>query len=67
MTTDLRIGMQVMHNGVAMELLYRKDHYQGMEIWRTKLLFVEPRERDELFEPNDRISFLHSKTMRAGT
>lgn len=60
--TDLRIGMQIFHTGVPMELLYRKDHYQGMEIWRIKLLFVEPKEKDELFEPNDRISFLHSKS-----
>ena len=59
---DIRAGMHIFHNGTPMELLYRKDHYHGMEIWRIKLLFVEPKEKDELFEPDDRISFLHSRT-----
>lgn len=59
--SDLRVGMRIFHIGTPMELLYRKESYQGMEIWRVKLLFVEPVEKDELFEPNDRISFLHSK------
>lgn len=62
--SDLRVGMKIFHNGTPLELLYRKDHYQNMEIWRVKLLFVEPEEKDELFEPNDRVSFLHTTPVR---
>lgn len=62
--SDLRVGMQIFHLGIPMELLYRKDHYQKMEIWRVKMLFAEPTEKDELFEENDRVSFLHTTHVR---
>ena len=62
--TDLKSGMQVMHNQHAVELLYLKDRLWKMEIWRVRLLFVEPTEKDELFEPDDLVSFIHTSQVR---
>lgn len=61
---DLRPGMQIFHHGVPMELLYRKDKLGDMEIWRVKLLFVEPKEIDEFFEEDSLISFVHTNKVR---
>lgn len=63
--SDLRPGMQIFHNGKPVELLYRTDEYRQSELWHVRPLFVydEP-DRDEVFEPNDRISFLHTNRVR---
>jgi len=59
----LRIGNQIFHNGIPVELLYRVAHSEKADTWRVRPLFVEAPEHDERFEPADRISFLH--TMRS--
>lgn len=56
----LSIGLQIMHRGIAMELLFRRAAWQGRETWRVKLLFVEPREIDEIFYPHDTVTLLHT-------
>ena len=64
--SDLRVGMQIFHNGRPVELLYRVDKLEGYgEIWKVKPLFVVEPERTELFEPHDLISFLHTKKAAA--
>lgn len=58
--SDLRVGMQIMHNGRPVELLYRTDRLEGYgEIWKVKLLFVAEPDRTELFEPSELVTFIH--------
>jgi hypothetical protein len=59
----LKVGSQLFHNGVPVQLLYRIKQEKSAETWRVRPLFVESPERDEAFRRSDRISLLH--TMRA--
>ena len=63
---DLNVGMQVFHNGVPVELLYCVEamrvhgstpHY---ERWMIRPLFVAEHDREAVFSPHDRVSFLHT-------
>lgn len=65
--SDLRVGMQIMHNGKPVELLYRTDALEGYgEIWKVKPLFLAEPDRTELFEPGEIVSFIHgAKKARA--
>lgn len=58
---ELAVGLQVFKNGVPVRLLYRVAQLEGKEIWHTKPLFVKQPERDEVFEPHDRITKLHTQ------
>lgn len=62
---QLSVGMQIVHDGRAIELLYRIATFQSAngkrEVWKVRLLFVEPEEVLELFEPHDTYSFIHTK------
>ena len=63
---ELNVGMQVFHNGVPVELLYRVEAMrvhgsaQSYERWRIRPLFVAEEDREAVFSPHDRISFLHT-------
>jgi hypothetical protein len=63
---DLNVGMQVFHNGVPVELLYCMEAMQvhgspaPYERWKIRPLFVAEEDRDAVFTPHDRISFLHT-------
>jgi len=59
----LRVGSQLFHNGMPVQLLYRIKQGNCRETWRVRPLFVEGPDRDEAFRGSDTISFLH--TMRA--
>src|SRR5208283_4185006 len=59
----LRVGSQLFHNGVPVQLLYRIKQEKCREMWRVRPLFVEGPDRDEAFRGSDTISFL--RTMRA--
>ena len=60
----LIVGNQVFHNGVPVELLYRVAQGVQGDTWRVRPLFVLEPERDDMFRPADRISFLHSSPRR---
>lgn len=62
--SDLCCGMQIFHNGKPVQLLYKTDSLADSEIWKVKPLFVEEPDHTELFEPSDRISFLHTTQKR---
>jgi len=57
----LEVGLQVMHLGRAMELLYLVYGEGPRQIWRVRLLFVEPKEDYERFLPDEPVSKLHSQ------
>ena len=63
---DLNVGMQVFHNGVPVELLYCMEAMrvhgstQPYERWKIRPLFVAEEDREAVFSPHDRISFLHT-------
>jgi hypothetical protein len=57
---DLRCGDQLMHNGAAVELLYRVPKLEG-EVWRVRPLFVRGEDRNERFGPHDAVSELHTR------
>jgi hypothetical protein len=61
----LIVGNQVFHNGVPVELLYRVAQGVQGDTWRVRPLFVVEPERDDMFRPADRISFLHISPRRA--
>jgi hypothetical protein len=56
----LIVGMQVFHNGIPVELLYRVKPNE----WMVKPLFVEGKDHLETFKPQDRCSFLHTTRVR---
>ena len=58
--THLEIGSQIFHNGVPVQLLYRVAHDNNQETWRVRHLFVEAPDRNEIFHPSDRITYLHT-------
>lgn len=64
---DLNVGMQIFHNGVPVELLYCVEAMrvhgstQPYERWKIRPLFVAEEDREAVFSPHDRISFLHTK------
>lgn len=62
--SDLRVGMQIFHNGKPVELLYKTDKLADAEIWKVRPLFVVEPDRTELFEPSDPISFVHTTYLR---
>ena len=63
--SDLRVGMQIVHNTRPVELLYKTDSLDGYgEIWKVRPLFVEEPDRTELFEPNEKVSFIHTNLVR---
>ena len=49
-----------MHNGAAVELLYRVPKLEG-EVWRVRPLFVRGEDRNERFGPHDAVSELHTR------
>ena len=55
----LHSGAQVMHHGRAIELLYRHGRVGTTEIWKCKLLFVEPREVLVHIGFGDRVTPIH--------
>lgn len=61
---QLTVGMKIVHDGRAIELLYRvatfASAHGSRQVWKALLLFVEPQEVLELFEPHDTFSFIHS-------
>ena len=63
---DLNVGMQIFHNGVPVELLYCVEAMrvqgsaQSYERWKIRPLFVAEEDREAIFSPHDRISFLHT-------
>jgi hypothetical protein len=59
----LRVGSQLFHNGMPVQLLYLIKQEDCREMWRVRPLFVKGPDRDEAFRGSDTISFLH--TMRA--
>ena len=63
--SELRSGLQIIYNETPMELLDKVySEPNGKQVWRVKLLFVEPEERLELFTANPLFSFLHTKADR---
>lgn len=56
MTLELTVGMQIFHNGIPIQLLYRINNHT----WRVKMLFVIAEDRDEHFGPYDTVSLLHT-------
>ena len=58
--THLEIGSQIFHNGAPVQLLYCVAHDRAQETWRVRPLFVEGPDRNEKFDPSDRISYLHT-------
>ena len=56
----LAIDLQIFHNGIPVQLLYRKSTRNGCQIWRVRPLFIEQPDRDEEFRPADRITLLHT-------
>lgn len=60
---ELQVYWQIFHNGIPVRLVYLKETKRnGDQIWRVQPLFVEEPERDEVFRPEDRITFLHTRT-----
>lgn len=58
---NLIVGLRVFHNGIPIELLYREAATPRSEVWMVRPLFVTGPDRLELFEPHDRMTFLHSR------
>jgi len=56
----LRTGSKVFHNGIPVELLYRIGQGNQGDTWRVRPLFVVEPDRDDVFRPADRISYLHT-------
>ncbi len=54
-----KIGLQIIHNGKAIELLYKLSENSAGQLWRAKLLFVKPAEEDVLIRPADECRALH--------
>lgn len=65
MPLELAVGMQIFHKGTPMELLYRIYAVDYGELWQVKPLFVEKDSHSEFFEPHDRITFVHTNSVRA--
>jgi hypothetical protein len=56
-----RAGLQIMHNGSAVELLYHlRDTSEG-QVWKVKPLFVVGPEREETIRATDTCRALHSE------
>jgi len=55
--TVLRVGLQIFHNGVPVQLLYQVKP----QVWHVRPLFVEGIDRDEVFKKHDAISMLHTQ------
>lgn len=52
-----KVGLQVFHNGIPVELLYKVRQ----NVWHVKPLFVTGLERDEIFKPHDTMTPLHTQ------
>lgn len=59
--TALSAGMQVMHNGRAVQLLFLIGEHADESLWWVKPLFVEGPEREELFTPGDPVRAIHMR------
>lgn len=57
------IGIQIMHNGRAIELLYKiADLPKGRgQLWRAKMLFVDQPDQDVTIAPKDVCRALHTQ------
>ena len=58
-----RQGLQIIHNGTPIELLYRlPDQKLNEQIWRVKLLFVDDAtERTTIIKSSDLCLMLHTQ------
>lgn len=61
--TPPAVGLQIMHNGRALELLYRVTDLpkDGGQVWRAKMLFVDAPDQDVIIRPTDECRALHSE------
>ena len=58
-------GMQILHNGKPVELLYLVSYDPGRgEVWKVRPLFVAEADRNELFRCDDRVTFVHTTRVR---
>jgi len=64
--SDLCCGLQLMHNRVPVQLLCLVSQRPGSACWSVRPLFVVGVDRDEVFLPGDRMSYLHGCVKRAG-
>jgi hypothetical protein len=55
-------GLQIFHNGVPLELLYRIDQDALQQTWRVRPLFVEEPERNVTIYSTDSCTLLHTQT-----
>ena len=57
------VGLRIMHNGRAIELLYRVGDVpkNGGQIWRAKMLFVNAPDEDVTIRPTDECRALHTE------
>jgi hypothetical protein len=62
MLTDLRIGLQVFHNGRPVELLFLSGTSADGELWYVRPLFVTEKDRFEIFKSGDALSRLHTQS-----
>ncbi len=58
---NLSIGMQIFHRGVPVELIRKLGELKGTQLWWVRPLFVKEPDREEMFEPHDVCSPIHSK------
>ena len=59
--TDTHVGLRIMHNGVAIELLHLVSYTATEQVWWCKMLFVARPNRNVTIKSTDRCARIHSE------
>jgi hypothetical protein len=59
--SELKVGDQIFHGGLPMQLLYLIASSEDEAWWRVRPLFVAGEDRNERFGPHDVVSHLHTR------
>jgi len=63
----LRVGMDLIHRGIALKLLNRISKSGNGELWHVRRIMVENQwEHDEFFYRHETVHTLHTKVLRVG-